>query len=516
MKVVTSNEMREIDSITINEIGVPSSVLMERAGLAVVKIIKDLSIENKKIIVIAGNGNNGGDGIVVARNLKNDGWDVKTFIFSEPEKLKEDTFKQYKIAINYGIKFENIKNFLNQSSVLKKEYNLLVDAIFGTGLSKDITDIYKDTIELINKSNFKVISIDIPSGISSDNGQILGTAIKADYTITFGLPKRGHFLYPGFLNTGILFIENIGFPEYLLTSDNLKVELLEKNYIRSIIPERLKYSHKNTYGHAFIIAGSEGKTGACLMSAKACLKSGAGLVTIGIPESLKYIYQSRVTEEMTYILPDKGDGTLSYKAIDRIIKFIEEKADLIAIGPGLGISNDITKIVKKIIRMSKKPIIIDADAINSLKEHIDIFYEKKADIIITPHPGEMMRLSNIESKELIEKNRIEFAQSFSTKYNIYLILKGVPTIIATPEGHVYINPTGNPGMATAGTGDVLTGIISGLLAQNKSPLNSCLLGVYIHGLAGDIASKVIGEIPLTATDIINYIPNAIKHIIQDV
>lgn len=516
MKVVTSNEMKEIDSITINKIGIPSFVLMERAGLAVVKKIKELSIENKKIIVIAGNGNNGGDGIVVARNLKNDGWDVKTFLFNEPEKLKEDALNQYKIALNYGIKFENIKIFLNQSAHLRKEYNLLVDAIFGTGLTKDITDIYKDTIDLINKSNFKVISIDIPSGISSDNGQIMGTAIKADYTITFGLPKRGHFLYPGFLNTGVLFIENIGFPEYLLNSDKLKVELLEKNYIRSIIPERPKYSHKNTYGHVLIIAGSEGKTGACLMSAKACLKAGAGLVTIGIPESLKYIYQSRVTEEMTLILPDKGNGTLSYKAKDRIIEFSEEKADLIAIGPGLGINSDITKVVKNIIRMSKKPIIIDADGINSLKGHTDIFYEKKSDIIITPHPGEMMRLANIESKDIIEKNRIEFAQSFSTKYRIFLVLKGVPTIIATPEGHVYINPTGNPGMASAGTGDVLTGIISGLLAQNKSPLQSCLLGVYIHGLAGDIASKSIGQISLTASDIIDNIPNALTYIIQDV
>lgn len=515
MKVVTANEMKEIDSITINKIGIPSSVLMERAGLAVVKKIKELSIKDRKAIVIAGNGNNGGDGIVVARNLKNEGWDVKIFIFNEPDRLKEDALKQFKIALNCGLQIENIKNFLSQISILKKEYNILVDAIFGTGLSKNITNIYKETIDEINRSNFKVISIDIPSGISSDTGQIMGSAIKADYTVTFGLPKRGHLIFPGFINTGILSVENIGFPDYLLKSDRIKVELLEEDFIRSIIPERPRYSHKNTYGHALIIAGSEGKTGACLMSSKACIKAGAGLVTIGIPNSLKHIYQSRVTEEMTLILPDKEKGSLSNKATDKILNFLHEKADLLAIGPGLGVSEDITKIMKNIIKTSNKPLIIDADGINALKGDREIFLKKKTDIIITPHPGEMSRLINAKSKDHIEKNRIELAQSFSKKYRVYLILKGVPTVISTPEGYVYINPTGNPGMASAGTGDVLTGMIAGFLAQNKSPLKACLLGVYIHGLAGDLAAKSTGEISLTASDIINNIPDALRHIMQN-
>jgi NAD(P)H-hydrate epimerase len=513
MKVVTSLEMKEIDSITINKIGIPSCVLMERAGLIVSSKILEL-FNFKKAIVIVGSGNNGGDGLVVARNLKNEGWDIKTFITTDPKKLKDDALMQYKIALNFGLQIDNIEKFINYHQDLTKEYPLIIDAIFGTGLSKNITGLYEKVINAINNSNAQVVSIDIPSGISSDTGQIMGIAVKANHTITFGLPKRGHLLYPGFINTGNLHIENIGFPESLLKSDNIKVDLIERNLIRSIIPKREKYSHKGTYGHVLIVGGSQGKTGACLMSSKACIKAGAGLVTIGIAESLKHVYESRVTEEMTYILPDKK-GTISYNAADKILNFLNENADILAIGPGLGLNSDIVKIISEIIKNSNKPMIIDADGLNALKGNIDILLKRKNEIILTPHPGEMMRLVNLESKDSIENNRIEFAQKFSTKYKVYLVLKGVPTVISTPDGYVYINPTGNPGMATAGSGDVLTGIIAGLYAQNKSALNSCILATYIHGLAGDIAAKEYGEISLTATDIINKISDAFNLIIND-
>ncbi|MDP3261197.1 MAG: NAD(P)H-hydrate dehydratase, partial [Thermodesulfovibrionales bacterium] len=373
----------------------------------------------------------------------------------------------------------------------------------------------------INASDSPVISVDIPSGISSDTGQIMGEAVRADYTVTFGLPKRGHLLYQGAEYAGRLFIEDIGFPEELLHSEKLNAELIEKRDISLLIPERQRYSHKGDYGHVLVIAGSRGKTGAAFMCAKACLRAGAGLVTIGVPESLLDVFQSRVTEEMTLPLPDKGDGTLSSKALEKILEFLSEKADVLAIGPGISITDDTKKLVRELLLNSTAPAVMDADAINSLEGNKQILKKAKAPIILTPHAGEMARLlrqSSVVSRQLsvkdaeliakIEKDRINTAMSFAKETGTYLVLKGVPTVIAEPEGRVFINPTGNSGMASAGTGDVLTGMLSGFLGQGLNPLEASILGVYMHGLAGDIAAKDKGEHSLIASDIIDAIPEA--------
>jgi NAD(P)H-hydrate epimerase len=520
MKVVTAEEMQDIDRETIHGLGMPGLVLMERAGLAVVSKIKEF-FGRRRVIVVSGSGNNGGDGLVVARNLHNEGWDVRAFITSKPENLKGDALSQYKTASEFGVSIRPIEELLiNYPSILIR-HPLIVDAILGTGLKKEVTGLLSDVIRLINKSKVPVISVDMPSGISSDSGQIMGEAIKANYTVTFGLPKRGHILYPGCEYSGKLFIEDIGFPKDLLSSDKLKVELLEREYISAIVPERYKYSHKGDYGHVLIVAGSKGKTGAAFMTAKACLRSGAGLVTIGIPESLSDVFQTRVTEEMTLILPDKGDGTLSSKSFDSILYFLDEKADILAIGPGIGVSSHTEKLVKTLIQRSSKPMVIDADGINSIQKDIEIFSRAKAPIILTPHPGEMARLLSQKSKvrsqkseekrlrDKIEKDRINIAQSFSKETGTYLVLKGVPTIIATPDRRAFINTTGNPGMATGGTGDVLTGMISGFLSQNKDPLNACILGVYLHGIAGDIVATEKSQHSLIASDIIEKIPDVL-------
>ncbi|MDI6890318.1 MAG: NAD(P)H-hydrate dehydratase [Thermodesulfovibrionales bacterium] len=531
MKVVTAEEMRVIDRRTIEEYGILSVVLMERAGLAVASKIKELFGKSKdsnhqKVIVLAGSGNNGGDGLVVARNLHNECWDVKVFLTPRPEDLKGDALLQYNAAVKFGVDIRPIKELLKQQSVITP-HSIIVDALLGTGLSKNVTGMLSEVISLLNRSNIPIISVDIPSGISSDNGQVMGEAVKADYTVTFGLPKRGHLLFPGAQHTGKLFIEDIGFPEELLRSDKLNVELLMKNEVSPLIPQRHRYSYKGDYGHVLIIAGSRGKTGAALMAAKACLRSGAGLVTIGVPESLAEIFQSRVTEEMTLILPDKGDGTLSEKASRVILNFLDEKADIIAIGPGIGVSADTRKLMEVLIRNSRNPMVVDADGINSLKGGKKVFVKAKAPMIFTPHPGEMARLLNqppfakggqggiTVSTQDIEKDRINTALSFAKETGAYLVLKGVPTIIAGPDGRAYINSTGNPGMATAGTGDVLTGMISGFLGQGIKPFNASILGVYMHGLAGDIAASEKGEHPLIATDIIDKIPVAFRSLSID-
>ena len=527
MKVVTAEEMREIDRITIKDYGISGTVLMERAGLVVAEKIREL-YERRKVIVLSGGGNNGGDGIVIARNLHERGWNVKITLLSKENKLSPDCLKQYKIAKKSGVPVE-FRDYITEKDLHSA---LVVDAIFGTGLSKNVTGKIAEIISFINSSDAPVISVDIPSGISSDTGQIMGEAVRADYTVTFGLPKRGHLLYPGAEYAGRLFIEDIGFPEELLHSEKLKAELLEKRDISLLIPERQRYSHKGDYGRVLVIAGSRGKTGAAFMCAKACLRSGAGLVTIGVPESLLDVFQSRVTEEMTLPLPDRGDGTLSSKALEKILEFLSEKADVLAIGPGISVTDDTKKLVRELLLNSTAPAVMDADAINSLEGNKRILKKAKSPLILTPHAGEMARLLKGSSEllvtsnklkdkknknsslvtrhslQLVEKDRINTAVSFAKETGTYLVLKGVPTVIAGPGGRVFINPTGNSGMASAGTGDVLTGMLSGFLGQGLNPLEASILGVYMHGLAGDIAAKDKGEHSLIASDIIDSIPEA--------
>jgi NAD(P)H-hydrate epimerase len=518
MRVVTAEEMRSIDVRTIEEYGVPGVVLMERAGLAVVSKIKEI-FGRKRVFVVSGSGNNGGDGLVVAKNLFEEGWDVRVFLTSNPEDIKGDALLQYKIAKKYGVPIFPVKQLLTHHSSLITKHSIFVDALLGTGLSKDVTGLLLKVIQLINKIKLPVIAVDIPSGISSDNGQIMGEAIKADYTVTFGLAKRGHFLHPGAQYTGQLFIEDIGFPSELLTSNNLNVSELTEQEVACLLPVRKKYAHKGNYGHVLIIAGSRGKTGAAFMAARACLRSGAGLVTIGVPETLADVFQTRVTEEMALVLPDRGDGTLAEKASGVILDFVERNADVIAVGPGIGVSADTSIILKSLIQHSTAPLVIDADGINSLQGDRKILSKSKAPIILTPHPGEMARLLQRRVREgvkalisdlltEIERDRINTAISFAMETKTHLVLKGVPTIIAEPNGNAYINSTGNPGMATAGTGDVLTGMISGFLGQGLKPRDASILGVYTHGLAGDIAASKKGFYSLIATDIIEKLPAA--------
>lgn len=528
MKIVNGSEMREIDRRSIVEFCIPSLVLMERAGLAVVSVIKE-RYGRKKVFVICGSGNNGGDGMVAARNLHNEGWDVQVFLTSNPEELRADALIQYRAAVECGLRMRPAEELIYDASSVFSRHSVIVDAILGTGLSKKVSGSLCDVIRALNESHLPIVSVDIPSGISSDNGQVLGEAVRCECTVTFGLPKRGHYLFPGAGYAGVLHVADIGFPRKLLESDALSVELLEKGHISSLIPVRRKYSHKGTYGHVLIVAGSRGKTGAALMAAKACLRSGAGLVTVGVPESLSGIFQARVTEEMILPLPDKGDGMLSWKASDEILAFLEKSADLLAIGPGIGDSSGTSKLMKAMIRDSSVPLIIDADGINSIRGDRKLFHMAKAPVIMTPHPGEMARLllhlssirkpsgktlspagggqrNNIVNS--IEEDRIGSAISFTEDTGTYLVLKGAPTIVTTPGPGAFVNSTGNPGMATAGAGDVLTGMIAGFLSQTRDACSACLLGVYMHGLAGDIAAEEKGENCLIATDIIEKIPAA--------
>ncbi len=517
MKVVTAEEMRNIDEKTIKKYGIPGLLLMERAGLAVATRIREL-FDKKKVIVFSGSGNNGGDGIVVARNLYNWGWNVKVLLVSKEDKLGPDCLTQLRIARKAGVPIE-FRTVLNDRDL---HSTVVVDALLGTGINKPVQPPLSDIVAFINRSDVPVVSVDIPSGISSDDGQVKGGAIMADYTVTFGLPKIGHLLHPGAEHAGQLFIEDIGFPVELLSSESLKTQTIDNSDASLLLPERPAYSHKGDYGHVLIIAGSKGKTGAALMTAKACLRSGAGMVTIGVPETLTNVFQERVTEEMVLPLPDNGHGILSKEASVSILDFLNRKADVLAIGPGISSGPDIAELLKALLRSVTAPMVLDADAINSISGHTELFARVKAPIVLTPHTGEMARLlqekhstgnemSDVDwncLRKNIERNRVAAATSFSKETGTYLVLKGAPTIVSEPEGSAFINTTGNQGMATAGAGDVLTGMISAFLAQGLNPLDASRLGVYLHGLAGDFAASEKGMHSLIATDIIGKIPEA--------
>jgi ADP-dependent NAD(P)H-hydrate dehydratase / NAD(P)H-hydrate epimerase len=509
MKVVTAEEMRAIDRKTIEKYGISSQVLMERAGLSVAIRIRELC-EKRKVIVLSAGGNNGGDGIAAARNLFNWGWNVKVLLFHKEEHLNVDCLVQYTIAKKMGIPVEFRKS-INRGDLHSA---LVVDAIFGTGINKPVTSPLSDIISFLNKTDTTVISVDIPSGVSAENGQIRGEAVRATYTVTFGLPKVGHFIYPGAEYTGKLFVEDIGFPYDLLTSTQIRTEMIERRDVSALIPQRPAHSSKRDYGHIFIVAGSRGKAGAAFMAAKACLRAGAGLVTIGVPDTLAGLFQARVTEEMVLPLPDTGKGVLSKKSYQDIMRFLSEKANILAIGPGLTSAADIADLMKLLLTSVTVPMVLDADGITVLSGSRDILKKVKAPVILTPHPGEMAQLlkgkqavkKNTASE--IERNRIHISEAFAQDTGAYLVLKGAPTVIAEPEGRVFINATGNPGMAKAGSGDVLTGMIAALLGQGLNPLDASVFGVYLHGFAGDIAAAEKGLHSVIATDIIENIPAA--------
>lgn len=537
LKVTTAREMQDIDRIAIEKYGIAGALLMERAGLAVAEKINELFFQKSEVkqritknglrttvIILCGGGNNGGDGLVIARLLHNQGRDVKVFLASKPADLEGDAKSNYNSAIRFGVNIYPVNKFLTTDFSTRTYRFVIVDALLGTGLSKEVRAPLSDVIKKVNRMSSPVVSVDIPSGISSDTGQIMGSAVKAHHTVTFGLPKRGHLLYPGAEYTGNLHIEDIGFPHQLLESEKIRVNLVQKNDALSLMPERPAYSHKGAYGHVLLIAGSRGKTGAALMAARACLRAGAGLVTIGIPETLVNAFQSRVTEEMILPLPDKGNGTLALKAADTILAFIKKRANVLAIGPGLSVDEEISKLVCLLISKSRVPLVIDADGINAIAGKTGLLKKSMSPVILTPHSGEMARLLSRKSevrtqkselRTLLEQDRISTAVSFARRTNTYLVLKGAPTITAVPDGEAYINSTGNPGMAKAGTGDVLTGIISALLAQGLTPRDASVLGVYMHGHTGDIMAEKQGKHSLMASDIINAIPSVFKSISRE-
>jgi hydroxyethylthiazole kinase-like uncharacterized protein yjeF len=515
MKIVNAAQMKKIDHTAINEYNIPGIILMENAGLSVLEeVLESLrSKENQKVAIVCGRGNNGGDGYVVARHLFNRGVDVEVFIIGSPEKIMGDAGINYNILrkldvkISYLLKDEDLNRFRDSLA----QCDIIVDSIFGTGLTRDVDELFKKVIHIMNGAQKGIISIDIPSGVGADDGRIYGAAIKANKTITFQLPKIGNYNYPGAEYTGELKIKDIGIPKEIIDKMDLKVNLITKEKIKSLLSLRKNDTHKGSYGKVCMIAGSLGMSGAAILACKSALRSGAGLLKIAIPQSINYILESVAVEAITVPLAESKKGAIESDSIKKIIELIKSSS-VTAIGPGSGQSEAFKEILTTVLKHSAKPIVLDADALNVLAKNMELFDLLSVPAVMSPHVAEMSRLTG-KNIEYINNNRIDVALEFAQKRNITVVLKGARTVVAGPRGEIFINQTGNPGMSTAGSGDVLTGVITGLIAQGIEPTQAAIAGVYIHGYAGDMAAERLGEYGLLAGDVLDEVPLAIKKLV---
>jgi ADP-dependent NAD(P)H-hydrate dehydratase / NAD(P)H-hydrate epimerase len=515
MWVVTAAQMQTLDRRTIQEAKVPGTTLMERAGTGVVRHLIQAwgNPKGKKVVILCGKGNNGGDGLVVARILKQKGAKLTVVLMASPTELSSDAKMMYR-RLSKVMRPSLFMLTPSEESLRAalQDADLLIDALLGTGLTSSVCNPYAYAIEAMNASSAFTVAIDIPSGLDSDTGAILGIAVHANLTVTFGFPKLGLLLGSGIDYSGNIEVVDIGIPHKFVTDMGLQIHLLAEEIIRPLIPLRHPTSHKGTFGHAGIVGGSPGKTGAPAMAALAALRVGTGLATVATPQSVSPVLESKLLEVMTEPMPESSQHLLSMEACSALFSFATNKSAL-AFGPGLGLSPETTALLCELLPQVNKPCVLDADALNGLADHCRIFSSMKQPPILTPHPGEMARLLNTSSKE-VNEDRIGVSRQFAIQHGVILVLKGARTIIADPQGNVAICPTGNPGMASAGMGDVLTGMITGLLAQGLSAWDAARTGVYLHGLAGDLAAATIGEPGLIAGDVITTIPHALTHFLS--
>jgi len=516
--LVTSDEMRRCDRATIERYHIPSLLLMENAGAGAARLIEEHfgPVEGKLVYVFCGKGNNGGDGFVVARHLYNRGVRVWTFLTGKASELRGDAKTNYQV-LKEIVRNDSSKNItldeLHSTKRLSRlpKPHIVVDALLGTGFSGSLREPYRQLVEWINRARIPTVAVDVPSGVNSDNGTVGNVAVRADVTVTMGLKKVGLVVNKGRECAGRVIAVDIQIPRHVLQSFMFKSFLIESSDIIHRLPHRPLSAHKYSCGKVFVVAGSVGLTGAAAMCSSSALKAGAGAVVLGIPETLNAILEEKLTEVMTTPLPETSEQSLSLRAYE-VLKGNVDWSDVVVLGPGLSRNQETYQLVWRIVENINRPILVDADGLNALSENAKLLKRKKTvPFILTPHAGELSRLIGLDSKE-IEAERVSVAREVARKFGIVLVLKGAPTVVADPEGSVYVNSTGNPGMATAGAGDVLSGIIAGLWAQGLAALDAALCGVYLHGLAGDLAKDVYGEYSLFATDIQEYFPHAVREL----
>lgn len=513
MRVLNSLQMREADKRTIEDIGIPAIVLMENAGRQAVAAMEAMydDLADRRVAILCGRGNNGGDGFVVARTLAQRGVAVSVFLIGRVIDVRGEARTNLEILGRLGLTVVEVADSqaweLHFSEV--SDCTLIVDAIFGTGLSSPVSGLIESVIADVNTSGIPIVSIDLPSGLSADSHEPIGPSVDAELTITLAAPKLPLVLPPAETRAGDIVIADIGIPgEVVEAVDGPRVALLTRAAMRELITPRSADSHKGDYGHVLIVAGSTGKTGAAHLAAEGALRSGAGLVTVATPASCVNVVASMGPEYMTYPL-DEGTAGVNPSGVDRLL---EMARDVVAIGPGLGQAEGTREFVRQIVERATMPLVVDADGLNAFAGDPDLLVGREGrDVIITPHPGEMARLVGMSTDE-VQASRLEIARNFAVAHRLYVVLKGHRTLIATPDEKVFINPTGNPGMATGGTGDVLTGMVAAWLAQLLDAEAACKLAVYLHGMAGDAAEVEAGEVSMTSADLAAHIGTALQEL----
>ena len=510
MWLVTPEQMKELDRQTIQEANIPGPTLMERAGTGVVnQLVKHYgSPKGKKAVVFCGKGNNGGDGLVIARLLQAKGAVLKVVMMAPYQDLSKDAKMMYR-RFKKKAKPSQILVLPNREKLesVTQNAHLIIDALLGTGLSSLIHEPYASAIEAINASEGYTVAVDLPSGLNSETGAVLGTAVQANLTVTLGCPKIGLYVGEAIDRVGSIQMVDIGIPSEFIKKIRPPAQLLTPELIRPLIPKRRASSHKGTFGHAGIVAGSPGKAGAPALAALGALRIGTGLVTVATPETVMPIVETKLLEVMTLALPETPDRLLGLEAASALQDFCQNKSAL-AFGPGIGVAPSTANLLWDLLPQLEIPCVLDADALNNIISHLDVFSHMKQPPVLTPHPGEMARLLAHTSTKSINTDRIGIAKAFAMQHHVILVLKGANTVIANPDGQIAVCPTGNPGMASAGMGDVLTGMIAGFIAQGLTAWDAARAGVYLHGLAGDIASLIQGEPGLIASDLLSNIPQA--------
>jgi len=514
--LVTASESRQLDQLA-EQAGVPSIVLMENAALRLAEVVQQhFELEPpKRIVVVCGKGNNGGDGLALARHLHNIGFSVQAFLLADPNELKGDAAINFRAATQLGVPVQPLPSPEDLCHLIEplRRADLVVDALLGTGIVGEVRGISADAIPLLNEHACRILSVDVPSGINSDTGEVCGVAVRADATVTLGAIKLGLMLFPAADYVGDLFVGSLGVPETLFASLNIRRFVTTHELVAQALPPRHPNSHKGNYGRVLVVGGAPGMTGAALLAGKAALRSGAGLVQVALPKSLNLAAEAAALEVMSFPLPETDAGTIAPEALSALTPRLDW-ADVIAVGCGISRHERTQTFVRQLVAQVDKPMLIDADGLIALAGHTDLLRKRQALTVLTPHPGEMAALLKTTTEE-VQRDRVGIALHATETFHAIVVLKGARTIVAAPDGALFVNPTGNAGMATGGMGDVLTGIVASLLAQRLcrsltvTPVEAVAAAVFLHGLAGDIASWEKGETALVAGDLLEHLPRAI-------
>ncbi len=504
MKISSVSEMRRMDKAAIETYGIADEILMENAGLAAYSALSaHMAIENHRFLVICGGGNNGGDGLMIARKIHSNHGIVKVVLLSDPQKYSGAAETNYRalsqLPVDMG-KFESVEALKNELP----QFDMVIDAIFGTGISRNVEGTYRDLVNILNQNAVPILSLDIPSGINGDTGRVMGVAVRADITVTFGLPKIGNMLFPGYDHGGKLFVSHISFPPSMFGADTLKIEVNDP----PPLPKRDPAGHKGTFGETLFIAGAASYYGAPFYAAMSFLKAGGGYARLAAPQSMTPYLANKGSEIVFVPQSETATGSISLDNKEALVESANQM-DMVVLGPGISLDDETKKLARELSTAIEVPLLIDGDGITALCENLDILKQRKAPTVLTPHPGEMSRITGKSVADILEDS-IPILQKTAAELHAMIVLKGAHTLIGFPDERVFINMSGNAGMGSAGSGDVLTGTIAAMHGMGLSVEDAVRKGVFLHGLAGDLAADDIGEDGITAADILNNIPSAVK------